>query len=206
VSDQEYIDSIRKDLEDTVKYFSQAKRQERELWVANEFLINLGVTFSSSELQAVENDPPDVRFREAEFEIKEILDPGRRRHAEYKAALEHAKKTLSIDQLLEPYHPRDITYSEIYNLVEAAVGKYISKYPVSVWENMDLLFYVNLEDTRAYIKHDLPEQSEITRSGFRSVSFVAGYLSGVLMARNGVPEFLSGKTPRVERRSAEPDC
>ena len=127
MTEEEYIDSVRKDREESVKFFSSDNRAERELWVANEFLSNLGLSFLEKELEHVTDDPPDVRFNKAEFEIKEILDPGRRRHAEFKNALERAKNAKTTQELLENYSPKDIIYTEIYDLVEENEQLFTSK-------------------------------------------------------------------------------
>ena len=82
-------------LEESVRFFDAANKPERERWVANEFLGNLGVEFVESEIQCVADEPPDIRFRSASFEVKEILDKGRRRHLAYKAALEVANSASS---------------------------------------------------------------------------------------------------------------
>lgn len=132
MTDKEYIESVRKDLEESVNFFRSTNRPERELWVANEFLTNLGVSFKQSELVHVTDDPPDVIFREAKFEIKEILDQGRRRHAEFKASLEKAKAAKTPQDLIEHYAPRDIVYTEIYQLVVVDAQKYSTKYSEEV--------------------------------------------------------------------------
>lgn len=76
------------DLEASVAYFSVGNKSESDWQTVTDLLLNLGVPFQESDLQwiAQGQNPPDVRFRDAAFEIKEILDEGRRRHAEYKAA------------------------------------------------------------------------------------------------------------------------
>lgn len=201
MTEEEYIDSVRKDREESVKFFSSDNRAERELWVANEFLSNLGLSFLEKELEHVTDDPPDVRFNKAEFEIKEILDPGRRRHAEFKNALERAKNAKTTQELLENYSPKDIIYTEIYDLVEEAVKKYSSKYSPEVRKTLDLLFYVNLEEVHGYIGAPLPTQDKLQSYGFRSVSFVMGPLSGVLMINENAPAFLSSGGPRVIRKN-----
>lgn len=201
MTEEEYIESVRKEREESVKFFSSANRPERELWVANEFLTNLGVSFSEEELEHITDDPPDVRFKNVNFEIKEILDPGRRRHAEFKEAFERAKNAKKAQDLLEPSSPRDIIYTEIYALVEAEVERYSSKYSMEVRKTLDLLFYVNLEDVYGYIASPLPPQETLKSYGFRSVSFVMGPLSGVLMADKGAPEIFTSSAPRVIRKA-----
>ncbi len=84
MTDNEFIQAAIEAREEAVRFFSSASKSERELWVAKEFLENLGAEFSDDELIVPENDPPDVVFRDVLFEVKEILDQGRRRHAEFK--------------------------------------------------------------------------------------------------------------------------
>ncbi|BCB26998.1 hypothetical protein SKTS_18840 [Sulfurimicrobium lacus] len=200
MTDEEYLAAVRKAREESVRFFSSGNRGERELWVAKEFLTNLGLEFQYSELIHVKDDPPDVRFREAEFEIKEILDPGRRRHAEYKASLETANAATTPSELLEPATPKDITYGEIYVLIEEQVKKLCFKYGPSERAKMDLLFYVNLEDVYGYVATPLPSPACLRPLGFRSVSLVMGRFSGVLIASETAPEFLRNGGARIVRR------
>ena len=197
MSDEEYLASVRKAREESVRFFDSANKPEREHWVANEFLGNLGVEFTESEIQCVADEPPDIRFRSASFEVKEILDKGRRRHADFKTALEKANSARSPRDLLEPVTPRDITYAEVCNLVEAEVVRFAEKYAPATRSNLDLLFYVNLEDVFGYVATPLPPPSKWEVYGFRSVSLVMGRLAGVLMAAQTAPDFLKNNGPRV---------
>jgi hypothetical protein len=104
--------------------------------------------------------------------------------------------------LIEHYSLRDIEYTEIYKLVVKDVIKYSSKYSADVKKSMDILFYVNLWDTRAYLARPLPLGSEFEKHGFRSISFVSGPLSGVLMANDDAPEFIGGEGVRVVRKNS----
>jgi hypothetical protein len=197
MSDEEYLASVRKAREESVRFFSSANKLERERWVANEFLGNLGVTFVESEILPVSNEPPDICFRSAAFEVKEILDKGRRRHADYKAALEKANAATTPQDLLEPATPRDLTYAEVCDLVEEEVARFSEKYAPATRKNLDLLFYVNLEDVYGYVATPLPPPSRWEVYGFRSVSLVMGRLAGVLMAADSAPDFLKNGGPRV---------
>ena len=197
MSDEDYLASVRKAREESVKFFGAANKPERERWVANEFLGNLGVEFAESEIQCVADEPPDIRFRSASFEIKEIIDKGRRRHADCKTALEKANSASSPQDLLEPVTPRDITYTEVCDLVEAEVVRFAEKYAPATRSNLDLLFYVNLEDVFGYVATPLPPLSKWGAYGFRSVSIVMGRLAGVLMAAQTAPDFLKECGPRV---------
>ena len=81
MTDDEYLEAQRKARAESVEYFSAAKKPEREQWVVRTFLTNLGITYTTTEVIEGE-DPPDVQFRSANFEVKEVLDSGRRRHRE----------------------------------------------------------------------------------------------------------------------------
>lgn len=196
MSDEEYLASVRKAREESVRFFNSANKPERERWVVNEFLGNLGVTFVESEILPVADEPPDICFRSAAFEVKEILDKGRR-HADYKAALEKAKAATMPQDLLEPATPRDITYADVCDLVEEEVARFSDKYAPATRKNLDLLFYVNLEDVYGYVATPLPPPSRWEAYGFRSVSVVMGRSAGVLMATDSAPDFLKNGGPRV---------
>jgi hypothetical protein len=205
MSDEEYLASVRKAREESLRFFDSSNKPERERWVVNEFLGNLGLEFTESEIQSVADEPPDIRFRSASFEVKEILDEGRRRHADYKTALAKANSARSPKDLLEPVAPRDITYAEICNLVESEVVRFAAKYAPATRSNLDLLFYVNLENVFGYFATPLPPSSKWDPYGFRSISVVMGRLAGVLTAAQVAPDFLKDGGSRVVLRPREYD-
>lgn len=198
-ADEKYLSKIRTELEKSVRLFSQAGRTERELYVAEEFLRNLGVPFDDSELAHVADDPPDVRFRQTRFEVKEVMDEGRRRHDEYKARLEAAKAASTLGDLLQRLTPRDITYAEICSRIEQQLHHWTAKYAPVVKAGLDLLFYVNLINVFGYVG-ELPSRQRWQPYGFRSISFVAGRNSGVLLASELAPEFLRSAEGKVVLR------
>lgn len=127
---------------ESIKFFSNPNKQNREIWVVNEFLKNFNIKFNSDEIKPVSDDPPDIIFRDARFEIKEILDKKRKRHKEYKEKLERAKKAKSKADLLEPYSPQKATIQEIADLIEEKLKNYIIS--PELYSKIDMLFYVNL--------------------------------------------------------------
>jgi Putative endonuclease, protein of unknown function (DUF1780) len=121
-----------RDLEQTVADFGPGVDQKRALeeWVVKRFLRGLGVAFAGAEVQQPLHDPPDATFRGAAFEVKEIGEPGRRRHDEYRAKLAKAKKATSLAELLESFSPADLPLAKIYELIFAetaalAARKYV---------------------------------------------------------------------------------
>ncbi len=199
MEDREYIESIRRAREEAVSFFSSERKPERERWVVNEFLVNLGIDVGPDEAVSSDDEPPDVIYKDAKFEVKEILDPGKRRHAEYKASLRRAENATSAADLLEEYRPRDILYSEMCALVVERLGSE-KKYAPAVRRSLDLLFYVNLEGVHGYVANELPTPNEIEKFGWRSVGFIAGPLSVVLHACGDAPEFLRAVEGRVVRK------
>lgn len=188
--DQEFLAQRIKDLEASVAYFAPGNKQESERWVANSFVQNLRIPYTQAEIVSPDDGPPDVEFRDARFEIKEILDPGRRRHDEYKQELERARNLSESKDLLKMFTPKDISLEEIYRLCEQVAFGLDKKYPKAVRESLDLLLYVNLTDVVYVTEQPYPDTSALACSGWRSVSFVMGQRSCCFYARNDASEFI----------------
>ena len=132
MTDDEYLETQRKARAESVEYFQSANKPERERWVAQSFLTNLGVNFADGELMPGQ-DPPDVRFRDTNFEIKEILDEGRRRHQEYKKGLEEAFRATAPRDLSRTILYNELAISTVYELIlRSANALATAKYPSAV--------------------------------------------------------------------------
>ena len=176
-------------LEESVVYFGVKNKEKRERWVARAFIRNLNIPFEDTEAQSPAQDPPDVVFRDAKFEIKEILEEDRRRHKEYKEELAHARTINDPQELLTQYTPVDKTITDIYQLCLDRTLT-LTKYPTAVREATDLLYYVNLQHVMGLIDAPFPDTSELQALGWRSVSFVKGFHSCVLTTNTDTPDFL----------------
>jgi len=201
MTDDEYLKSVRHGLKASVKFFESKNRQRRERHVVREFLRNLGYRALVRELESVADDPPDVRFRGCNFEVKEHLDPGRERHREYKEALKKACAATDPSELLEPFTPRDTSLHELYSLVlvdAQALAK--TKYPLAVRRELDLLVYVNLQDVMGMKVTPFPDVAPLASLGWRSVAFVEGHWSSVLTATERAPALLRDVVGRLIQR------
>ena len=101
----ELIKQMISDTEESIKFFSGQKKPDREQSVCAALLRCLGIKFKIADLKPIRNDPPDICFSTANFEIKEYLDDGIRRHEEYKKFLEKlktVKKTFRFDRAIYP--------------------------------------------------------------------------------------------------------
>jgi Putative endonuclease, protein of unknown function (DUF1780) len=190
----------RRALEESVDFFSSKNKLEREKWVVGETITNLGIEYSDDELVPVSDEPPDVRFRGAEFELKEIMDPDRPRHLEYKKALQKARATSDPVDLLQPFTPRDVTLTEIYEKLLGGTSELRSKYAPATCRNLDLLFYVNLEDVMGLVETPFSDVTSLRSQPWRSVTFLMGRRTCVLVARDDAPEFLKAAVGRVIHR------
>src|SRR5690349_13526211 len=143
---QEWLNAVK----ESIHFFSSAKKGENERWVCAELLKNIGIDFQPDEVVPQTDDPPDLIFRNALFEVKEILDRSRRRHDEYKEALSNAQAAKTEADLhaalAKIVTPKDITPLEIGNLISAELTELVcKKYVDSEFRGtLNLLFYVNL--------------------------------------------------------------
>lgn len=190
MNDEMYLNDIRKGLKDSVDFFSDQDKFIRERWVVANFLINMSMPFAETDLVRG-SDPPDVVFRDAHFEIKEILDKGRKRHAEYKHALARASAAIDPTGLLEEYLPIDISIQDVYEMVHSVAADFsIRKYSPEVRRQIDLLCYVNLKNVMGLVESPFPDITPLALLGYRSVSFLEGHRSCILCAAPSAPSFL----------------
>ena len=176
-----------------VEFFSGANKQLRERWVCQELLRSLGVDFAEAEVVSSTDEPPDVVFKDARFEIKEVLNEGRKRHAEYKQALAKALDEASVGLPVSEHTPKDITPLGVAKLVEATLSEFETHYPAAVRAQLDALLYVNLAE-HWLTEGAMPESSRFERCGWRSVSAVfGGRDSFVFFANERAPEFLRAR-------------
>ena len=92
----ELLEDQRRALKQSVDFFSSANKGALEKLVCTQFFANIGLEFHADEIILQTDDPPDAIFRGPHFEIKEVLDPRRRRHAaQALARLDHRSPPLN---------------------------------------------------------------------------------------------------------------
>lgn len=193
MNEEELLKVVRKEREDNVRFLSNTGKVERELWVVREFLKHLGIEFSEEELVSPPEDPPDVIFRSVQFEIKDIVDY--QRHAEAKRELRIALEAKNPEDLIEQAVARDITYTEVVNLIEEKISNL--KYAPSTRAKLDLLFYICLDNSRAYIAVPRKPLEGLASLGYCSISLLMGGNSVVLVASSQAPDILRSRAELV---------
>ncbi len=202
MTDEEFLEDRRHALRKSVEYFSAKNKPERERWVCQEFIQNLGLVFDETELITPDDEPPDVVFRDCRFEIKELLDPGRRRHAEYKASLQKALEATDPQHLLEQFTPQDITPQQIGDRIVNELEALQDHYAPAVRGHLDILFYVNLQEH--FLKVDpMPPALKFAPYGWRSVSALIGWGALVMFAAPDAPSFLASNVGTLIQRKFE---
>jgi hypothetical protein len=199
---KEFLDDLRHGLKESIEYFSVRNKPERERWVCIAFLKNLDIKFDESEVISPDDDPPDVVFRNARLEIKDILDPGRRRHAEYKDEFRRALETTNPQDLLREFTPKDITPLHVGDHILSDLEHLHDHYAPPVRANLDLLFYVNLREHFLKVG-PMPTATTFLPFGWRSVSAVVGWGSLVFFAAADAPSLLQTRVGTLTLRKFE---
>ena len=73
-NDKELLESIRRGLRKSVAFWSPENKVEREIYAVRTLLQHLGIEHDPKEIRLEPAEPPDINFRDARFEIKEVLD------------------------------------------------------------------------------------------------------------------------------------
>ena len=202
-NDETFVNERIASLKEAIGFFSPQRKQERELWVGHELLSYLGLTAECQELKLSADEPPDLLFKEAKFELKEIMDEGWPRGREYKEALKIAEKAKNTKELLEESTPKKMKVSDAVLLVNQKASSWSKKYAPDVTRNLDLLFYLNLQDYSIIgneLSYEELEDYE-TLSLWRSVTVVSNDCAFVLFTNNDAPEFLKVSVGSLYRKN-----
>ena len=193
-SESDWKEKRIRDLKESIAFFSNPEKLNREKWVVRRLLHALKVAFREEEMTGAE-EPVDVSFRDARFQVKEMLDEGRRRTDEFKNKLEKVRSAKEYKDLLEHYTPIDISFTEVvgrcYGYAKTLLSQ--SKYGRRECKSIDLLIYFNWLDP-----HIIPP-TEVSNEeiGFRSLSIVSNSYCAVAYASIDAPKLLRDNVGRV---------
>ena len=183
---EEYKANIIKGLQESLRYFGNDNKLEREKWVVKQLLKSLSVEYRDNELRDAE-EPVDVRFRQSDFQIKEVMFPDRQpRNRDLKDALESAVNAKCFEDFLDSYSSREINMQCILNLCLSRAKDLLRKYPPRDISDMDLLFYFNATDYLE-IESDFEVPDNLQ---YRSVSIVSNRFRIVVHASKSASEIL----------------
>jgi hypothetical protein len=193
----EYLKSLRDHVAETRSFFGPKMKPERERTVCRAFLRCLGVKFDESEIIASKTEPVDVEFRSAKFQIRELIESGRKRGDELKTLQQKYASANSIEDLATPFAPsQPLSFDALVLELTKALQEKAAKYG-SGCQGLDALVYVNLEGQHLDAKSLLPDMSQSKKQGWRSVSILFTPYSLVLFAKTTAPEFLQKHSGQV---------
>ena len=177
----------------SIQFFSNDGKFEREVWVVRQLLVATGTIFQEPDFKP-DDEPSDVSFQDARFQVKELMQDGRRRHDELRKNLVILEEADSYSDLLESYSPKDITFTEIVEKTLARANSLEeTKYGPKEVCSIDLLCYFNWLDYSIVPPLEIPE----IESNFRSISLVSNTYCAVLRASVSAPHFLQSNVGRV---------
>ncbi|MFB0525609.1 MAG: DUF1780 domain-containing protein [Phycisphaerae bacterium] len=194
--EREYLSNLEKYQQESLKLLQNHEWIEKKSVKA--FLRICGVQFKDEELIKISNgkQPPDFRFRDANFELTERLNENRRRGDEYKNKIRKTKEAKYILDLGEkPQSSVPIEFPELLKEIEKSMDKKFSKYNnAKTCENLDLLVYLNISQ-----RHLNPQSerrlspkflSKVEKQGWRSISFLTNHCAGVIFSKRNSPDFI----------------
>ncbi len=206
MNERDYIRRLADEARDTVDMLSFHRKGEREQRSCAAFLRCLGVDFSPDELVTAENDPPDVVFRDARFEVMIVLDEGMEMHADWKKEASRRDSAQSLDDLAEPYQPSvPMSFKEAVCLVVAKLCPKAFHYGPKTCSQLDILVYIDLARRHLYPISEVNVPTELRSQGWRSVCFLFLPYSHVLFAAPEAPEFLRCLEGRTRQECNNPD-
>ena len=190
-SEQEIIRKVRQGADAAQKLFSNGGQALQERTTVAGLLRCLGVPFSEDELVKSSQEPIDVTFRCAHFQVMEITDRGRPRNHEIKQWSDRVRRAKSLHDLCEQVdissHP--ITPADLQQIVVKSFRAKALKYAQQS-RTLDLLVYFNLQRRYLYPFEPFPTAPPPECAGWRSVSLSMELFAVVLWAAEDAPPFL----------------
>ena len=184
---------------EAIHFFSNDCKPDREVWTVRHFLSQLCIEFQDEKIAPSSDEPADVDYCDAKFQVKEIYDNDRKRDDEYKESLRKAEIATSCSDLFEHYSPQKITCDEVASeVVKRASELQQKKYGPSECMSIDLLFYFNRQDTDV-VENVLTniDTYSLEMAAWRSVSVVANDCAFVLHVSEKAPDFLKTAKGKV---------
>jgi len=192
-NDDAYLRGLREHAHESRVFLSNPLKPERERSVVRAFLRCLGVSFADEEIIAGMEEPVDVQFRAACFQIREILG-SRERGKDWADRAEQYAAAKTVSDVMTSYVPSSpIPLAEAAGMAAEALTEKARRYGPRTCAGLDALVYVDLKNSHLSVAEP-GELSDVTaelgRQGWRSVSLLAIPYGVVLCAHAGAPQFL----------------
>jgi hypothetical protein len=207
-NERQIVEALRIHEAETRKLLSNAQKAERERMVVRAFLRYVGEPFQDAEIQASTEEPVDTFFRNARFQVRDVVGD-RKRGKESAERAERYNKANELSDLLRSWEgSQAMSFSNIAAEVATALTDKALRYGPKGCAALDALVYVDLHGRHLYppvFQVDAQVRDELARQGWRSVSAVFVPYGFVLAASSDAPEFLTRRVGRVLNKWPHPD-
>jgi hypothetical protein len=180
-------------------FLSNARKWERERWVCERLLQGLNIAYREDEFTPAGQEPPDVLFREASFEVFFVLDEGRRLNDEWREELQRRRSAFSLSQLVRrEARPKRIRAPELLQRLAPTLRKKAHNYRERGMDlgELDIIAFASLKRETLDLNSHFPPPTEFLRQGWRSLSLVGPTFARVLFAHPDAPDFLRNNLGR----------
>lgn len=204
-TDREYLEKLRTSAAEARAFLSSKMKPERERSVCRAFLRTLGVPFENSELVAPASEPVDVAFRDARFQVCDLLGPDHKRGDEWKQRENKYRNANSLEEVMEPYSPPSLIGLETFVAeIATALSSKAKKYGNGCKE-LDAVVYADLKDKFLGTDSAARNLNPLKVQGWRSVSLLFPPCGVVLLAIKAAPRFLQEAEGEVRTKWANID-
>jgi hypothetical protein len=195
-SDDTYLHELREHAAETRLLLSNPLKPERERMVVRAFLRCLGVAFADNGIVASTEEPVDVHFRAARFQIMEIVGD-RRRGKEWAEREQLYLAAETVADVMTPFRESTaIPFDEAAWMVAEALEQKCRRYGPPTCATLDALVYIDLRNSHLSLTEPsgtLDVAAELSRQGWRSASMLSIPYSIVLNTNADAPDFLRSK-------------
>ena len=199
MDDSDYLRLLTIQAEQANAFLSNARKWERERWVCQRLLQGLNVPYHTEDFTPASQEPPDVLFGEARFEVFFVLDEGRRLNDEWREELQRRRSAYSLSQLVRrEARPKRIPASKLLQRLGPTLHKKAKNYQERDIDlgQLDIVAFSSLKREVLDLNSHFPPPTEYLRQGWRSLSLVGPTFARVLFAQPDAPDFLRNNLGR----------
>ena len=199
MDDSDYLRLLTIQAEQANAFLSNARKWERERWVCQRLLQGLNIPYHSEDFLQAGQEPPDVLFGDARFEVFFVLDEGRRLNDEWRAELQRRRSAYSLSQLVRrEARPKRIPASKLLQRLGPTLHKKATNYKERDIDlrQLDIIAFSSLKREVLDLNSHFPPPTEYLRQGWRSLSLVGPTFARVLFAQPDAPDFLRNNLGR----------
>jgi hypothetical protein len=198
-NEKEFIQNQVRHLLEALAFFSNPNKTKREIITVTAFLRSIGEAFSQNELLVGTDEPIDVSFRTARFQVTEMIGD-RRRMDEFRQRLRRAQHAKRIRDLMEPWpSSKPSSLEQTVHFVSCHLARKANRYPPVVRAELDALVYVNWGGRHLWplAPPSNGALSKLLGQTWRSASILFPPYGIVLSAHPDAPDFLKAKVGKI---------